>query len=177
MNSNYSITIKDSSASPSQQQGTGVAGSGASSANTGAGGAGGSASSGGASMSGKAALAKTMAVKIPIRMVDKIVTHRISLVSLETGAKEQQERLSFVYSMGKQVGRTALAVGTGLFLTGGNPLGALLGLSTSMLFTSLDYIQKSETINVERGLENVGLRFMNRRAGGSVAAFNGSRMR
>lgn len=177
MNSNYTITIKDSSASPSQQQGTGVAGSGASSASTGAGGSGGIASKVAKFAKGAVILAKSTPAVIAIRTTDKILSHRISLVSLETGAKEQQERLSFVHNIGKRVGSAALSMGAGLLLTGGNPIGAVVGLATNVAFAAMDYAQKAETINVERGLENVGLRFMNQRAGGSVAAFNGSRMR
>ena len=115
-----------------------------------------------------------LAVKsIVAPFVDQVVSHEISTVSLKTGASEQQDRLSFVYSVGKQVGSAALKIATGAVI-GGLP-GALFGLAMSVAHTAISYGQKGADIQMQHDLENVGLRYLNTRAGGIVASFSGSR--
>ncbi len=107
--------------------------------------------------------------------VDQVVSHEISTVDLRTGASEQQERLSFAYSVGKQVGSAALKIATGAVI-GGLP-GAIVGLAVSVAHTAVSHGQKAADIQMQHDLEGTGMRFLNARAGGSVASFSGSRSR
>lgn len=110
-----------------------------------------------------------------LRFADKIVSHRIQTVELRTGAREQQERLSFAYSVAKQAGGIIMSTAAGFAV--GNVPGALIGLLTSSASVALSYAQKADTLRLQRDLEDVGLKFMNIRAGGSVASYSGSRMK
>lgn len=120
--------------------------------------------------------AKIMAVVgTAMHFADKIVSHRIQTVELRTGASEQQERLSFAYSVAKQAGGIIMSTAAGFAL--GNAPGAIIGLLTSSASMVLSYAQKASELRLQRDLENAGLKFMNIRAGGSVASYSGSRLK
>lgn len=122
------------------------------------------------------ALKGVLAVKSAVApFVNQVVTHKISTVSLSTGASEQQERLAFAYSIGQQVGNAALSIAAGAAF-GGLP-GAVIGLVASVASTAITYSQKASDLRLQQDVEGIGLRYANIRAGGSVAAFSGSRMR
>lgn len=141
------------------------------------GGAAKSANKGGASeITGRQAFKKVMAVGgIAASFVNQVVTHQIQTVSLRTGAEEQQERLAFAYSIAKQVGGTLLSTAVGAAMGGG--IGAVVGLVVGIAHTAISYSQKAEELRIQKTVEDVGLRYLNARAGGSVASFSGSRLR
>lgn len=141
------------------------------------GGAAKSANKGGASdITGRQAAKKVMAVGgIAASFVNQVVTHQIQTVSLRTGAEEQQERLAFAYSIAKQVGGTLLSTAVGAAMGGG--IGAVVGLVVGIAHTAISYSQKAEELRIQKTVEDVGLRYLNARAGGSVASFSGSRLR
>lgn len=121
-------------------------------------------------------LKRLIAVKgIVAPVVDTLVSHRISTVAVRTGAAEQQDRLSFAYSMGKQIASVALS--TALGAATGNLPGALIGFALGVGNAAISYGNKVNEIQLQNDVENVGLGFMDIRAGGSVATFSGSRLR
>lgn len=120
--------------------------------------------------------AKIMAVVgTAMHFADKIVSHRIQTVELRTGSREQQERLSFAYSVAKQAGGIIMSTAAGFAV--GNVPGALIGLLTSSASVALSYAQKADEIRMQHNLEDIGLKYMNIRAGGSVASYSGSRLK
>ena len=141
------------------------------------GGAAKSADKGGTSeITGRQAFKKVMAAGgIAASFVNQVVTHQIQTVSLRTGAEEQQERLAFAYSIAKQVGGTLLSTAVGAAMGGG--IGAVVGLVVGIAHTAISYSQKAEELRIQKTVEDVGLRYLNARAGGSVASFSGSRLR
>ena len=112
---------------------------------------------------------------IAASFVNQVVSYRIQTVSLRTGAEEQQERLAFAYSIAKQVGGTLLSTAVGAAMGGG--IGAVVGLVVGIAHTAISYSQKAEELRIQKTVEDVGLRYLNARAGGSVASFSGSRLR
>lgn len=107
--------------------------------------------------------------------VDKMITQKISTVALRTGAQELEDRMSFAY----QVGQKAFGFVQSVIIGGlvGNLPGAIIGGVMNLAMTAVEYSNKQERLNLERDNENISLRFMNLRAGGSVASFSGSRMK
>lgn len=134
------------------------------------------ANSGSATVGNVNALKGIMTVKgIVAPFVDQVVSHQIQTVSLRTGAEEQQERLSFAYSITKQIGGTLLSTAVGAAMGGG--VGAIIGLAVGVAHAAISYSQKASELRTQKALEDVGLRYMNARAGGSVASFSGSRLK
>ncbi len=170
LSSNYSITINYTTNKSNKSPVAGSTTSAKTTANASA-----PSSTPDTSDSGRAALGRMLAVGgLAVRFTDKVISHEISVVSLKTGASEQQERLSFAYSVGKQVGGIIISTAIGAAVGGGLP-GALIGLATSITATAMSYGQKIAEIDLQHDIEDVGLRYMNMRAGGSVASFSGSR--
>lgn len=166
--SHYSITIEDRTNKSNKSP---VAGSITSSKTTT------SSSAPDTSGNGRAVLGRLVAIGgMAVHFTDQIISHEISVVSLRTGAIEQQERLSFAYSVGKQIGGMVLSTAVGAVLGGGLP-GALIGLASSVASTAMSYGQKAADIQMRHDLEDIGLRYINARAGGTVASFSGSRSR
>lgn len=164
---NYSLTIKNETAD--ENENNPIAGNAAGSKQA----------SGGDNAAAAASTikaAKIMAVLgTAMHFADKIVSHRIQTVELRTGASEQQERLSFAYSVAKQAGGIIMSTIAGFAV--GNAPGALIGFLTSATTTAMSYAQKASELRMQRDLEAVGLKYMNIRAGGSVASYSGSRMK
>lgn len=107
--------------------------------------------------------------------VDKVITQRVSTVALRTGAQELEERLQFTYDVSQKIYGFASSVAVGA-RTGG-AAGAILGAVMSLLTTTVDLAQRQQTLSLQHNVEDIGLRYMNVRAGGSVASFSGSRMK
>lgn len=107
--------------------------------------------------------------------VDQMVSQKVTTVTLRTGAQELEERMSVKVQIGQTVWGIASSAATGA-LVGGLPgaiVGGLLGVAT----TAIDLSNKQKEIDLQKSVENVGLRYMDVRAGGSVASFSGSRMK
>lgn len=114
--------------------------------------------------------------------VDQMLGFRVSTVSLRTGSQEQADRIQFAYAVGQQVYSFTSSVATGALLgSRGGPVGALvgavMGAATSLISTAISYSNRQTEISMQRTIENVGLRYLNTRAGGTVASYNGSRGR
>ena len=81
----------------------------------------------------------------------QIINHEVSQVELETGSREMQERASFKNEMvQKGVGLLEMAVTGAMF--GG--VGAVVGLAIGTTHTLLGYVQKQDTIELKRTIEN-----------------------
>jgi len=96
--------------------------------------------------------------------VKQAISYRISTVSLRTGRTEHQQRLQFAYDMGSKVVSLVENVAMGLLLSGGNPLGALVGLGVGLLQTGVQYAQAYDRLNLERSIEEASLGIQRRRA-------------
>lgn len=107
--------------------------------------------------------------------VNQALQGSISTISLSTGANEQQQRIQFVYDTARQVYGMAESVAVGAAI--GSLPGAIIGGITSLITGAIAIAQKQNVINLNRANENVALGLMNIRAGGTVAATNGSRSR
>ncbi|MCH5165649.1 MAG: hypothetical protein J1G01_04540 [Clostridiales bacterium] len=107
--------------------------------------------------------------------VSQMVNHHVSTVALRTGAEEHEERLSFAVSAVQKVGGLVSSVAMGAII--GNLPGAIIGGVLSIATTAMEYSNKQRQLDMQRTVENIGLRYMNARAGGSVASFSGSRMK
>lgn len=107
--------------------------------------------------------------------VDQMWSQHVTTISLRTGAQEQEERLSFKTDMVKRGVDFGLSISVGAALGGG--FGALIGGFMGFVTTAVDYGNQKEKLDLERRVENVGLRYLNNRAGGTVASFNRSRQK
>lgn len=107
--------------------------------------------------------------------VNKVATQYISTISLRTGAQELEDKMSFALQTTQKVGGFVGSIAVGAAV--GNLPGALIGGMVSLATTALDYYNKQSKLDMDRSVENVNLRYMNMRAGGSVASFSGSRMK
>lgn len=107
--------------------------------------------------------------------VKQVVSHGVSTISLRTGAEELEQRMSFTRQVGESAANAAMSGVMGFIV--GNLPGAVLGVAMSAITSAVSYGFKAREIDLERQVENVGLSFLNSRAGGSVASFSGSRMK
>lgn len=84
-------------------------------------------------------------------VASQVVGHRVSTVQLRTGSHEAQERANFTYSIAQQ--------GLGLvegFIGGmavGGPIGATIGVMSSLIHTAISWNQKADTLRLQRNLE------------------------
>lgn len=106
---------------------------------------------------------------------DQIINQKATTVALRTGAQEAEERLSFKIQVGQKVYGLASSMITGALIGGG--VGAAVDGVMSVLTTVVSYSNQSIKLNLQRGVEDIGLRYVNSRAGGSVASFSGSRLK
>ncbi len=96
---------------------------------------------------------------------DNIISHKISQISLETGATEYEQRLATVHSIASQV------VGAGASLVSGaasGPAGlalAAIGVVFSGINKLISIKQKSETLQKQQWLEEITIGMQNARAG------------
>lgn len=114
--------------------------------------------------------------------VDQMATQYVTTVQLRTGSQELEERMSFNLNVTQKVVSFGSSVAMGALMgSAGGPLGAIAGAFAGAVMSlatfAVDYSNKQENINLQRSVENVGLRYMNIRAGGSVASFSGSRLK
>lgn len=99
---------------------------------------------------------------------DKLISNRISTVSLRTGANEYEQRLSFQHSVASQVVGAGAALAMGFSV--GGPAGlavAGIGLAVSAVQKFMDIQQKEETLRLEKDLESVSIGMQLVRAGSS----------
>lgn len=97
---------------------------------------------------------------------DKLINYEISQISLETGATEYEERLSYSYNVASQVvgAGASLALGAA---TGG-PAGfalAAIGVVTNGIQKLVGIAQKQRQLNTEQSLENISIGMATVRAG------------
>lgn len=93
------------------------------------------------------------------------ISHEISKVELITGAAEHSQRVQSVFSLTKSaIGVVESAIAGGA-LTGGNPIGFIVGTAVGVLSTAVGYAQNADRLNTERKVEDVSLAMQRRRAG------------
>lgn len=97
---------------------------------------------------------------------DRLINYEISQISLETGASEYEQRLSYTYNVASQVvgAGASLALGAA---TGG-PAGfalAAIGVVTSGVQKLIGIAQKQRQLDTEQSLENISIGMATVRAG------------
>lgn len=94
---------------------------------------------------------------------DRIVSAKISEVSIRIGANEYEQRLETTYSAGKSIigAGAALAIGAA---TGTLPVVAL-GMVASSVNKALSISQKATQLNIANSLEDISINMQNIRAG------------
>lgn len=107
--------------------------------------------------------------------VSQLVNHRVQTIALRTGAEELQEKISFGYEIVNSSVNIVESIALGALV--GNVAGAITGGLLSITTTAMSYANKAQQISWQRDVENVSLRGINIRAGGSLAAFSQSRGR
>lgn len=97
---------------------------------------------------------------------DNLISHKISQISLETGATEYEQRLATVHSIASQ------AVGAGAALAFGAAAGGAAGLAIAaigVVYSGISKLinikQKSETLQKQQWLEDISIGMQNVRAG------------
>lgn len=83
--------------------------------------------------------------------VTQAVNYEVSIVSLQTGSQELQQKAEFINSVVQQGVGILETVGAGA-LVGGLP-GALIGLTLGTMHTVIGYAQKANTLNLQNALE------------------------
>lgn len=114
--------------------------------------------------------------------VDQMATQYVSTVALKTGAQEQEERMSYTMNVAQKVYSFGSSLATGALMgSAGGPIGAIAGAIIggvmSLATMAVDYSNKQEKLDLQHSVESIGLRYLNNRAGGSVASFSGSRLK
>lgn len=159
----YKITVKIDDNSSSGGANEGVAGSKRKSATKSAEDAstGGALTKNQAKTFGQAMVAYNLVKSFALQQIN----YRVSTVELRTGSNEMSARASFQNELA-QKGLGILEMTASGALVGGLA-GALVGLGISTAHTAVSYIQKENTIQLKRNLENETLTMLRMRAGAS----------
>lgn len=81
-------------------------------------------------------------------------SYQISTVQIETGSREAQERASFRYNVVQYGVNIAEQIYGGFFVSGGNPVGAAVGLALGLVDTVVDVSRKFDRLEKEKRLED-----------------------
>ena len=106
-------------------------------------------------------------VNLAKKYIGLSLSNSINTVSLRTGQNELQERQQFVFENVMYGIDLMQGIVTGLVLSGGNPIGAVLGAVESVASTAIQISQKQRVIELNRAVENVSVGMANIRAGTS----------
>ena len=104
----------------------------------------------------------------------KVVSNEINKVELRTGQSELQQRLQFNYSVASGVVGLGLTAMAGAKI--GGAIGAVVAVGFSLANTSMDLINKQQTINLQRQNEVINRQLMLNRMG-SGYRYNGGGLR
>ena len=106
-------------------------------------------------------------------MVKGMINHELSMVSVETGRVELQQRIQVVSDALTGSVSLMMDIGFGAKVAGG--WGAAVGALLNIAQTTVGIFQKADTINAQKNLENVSIGLKNVRSGGSLATYSQSR--
>lgn len=111
------------------------------------------------------AVKKVVSIAAAAKFADTLISYDISQVSLQTGAQQYEQKLQFGYSMLKKgvgvVGATVAGARVG------GIAGAVAGFVASTMYQVVGYFQRSETLQTEKRVEDIGIGLMSIRAGTS----------
>lgn len=94
---------------------------------------------------------------------NNLISYELSQVNLRTGAAEYEQKLQFGYEMANKAINIGTATITGAMA--GGPVGAIVGLLGSTMYTLIGYAQNYNTIQTKQTLENISLGMASQRAG------------
>ena len=111
----------------------------------------------------KSAVKKIVSYATIKATADQVISGNLSMVELNTGSAEYEQRLQAGYNLGKQIWNAGEIFVLG-GLAGGLP-GAIAGLFISGVHMAISYSFRAATLAKEENLENVSIGLMNVRAG------------
>lgn len=85
-------------------------------------------------------------------IADNFISYRVSTVQLRTGSSLAQEKATFWYNAAQKTMSIGESIATGAMF-GGGP-GAAIGAVVGIVNNTMDFVQKINTYNMEKGLEN-----------------------
>lgn len=91
--------------------------------------------------------------------------NRISTTTLRTGQAEYQAKQELALRGAKWGMGILTSAATGLFVSGGNPLGAVAGALVGVAHTAINMQQAANVVQMERSAESIGIELANIRAG------------
>lgn len=103
----------------------------------------------------------------------QILQHRVNSVELRTGSAELQQKISFAYQIGNQAFSLVESIAIGAAV--GNLPGAVIGAITGITRQAINYAQNYYTIQWQGEVESIQNDLKDRRAGGQIQTYNGSR--
>ena len=97
--------------------------------------------------------------------VNQAISHSNNMVYIETGKNEYYQRLQFNHQVANELISTAEYALTGFVLSGGNPIGAAVGLGIKGLTWLVNYENKREELGAKAAVEYTSIQMRNVRAG------------
>ena len=86
-------------------------------------------------------------------IADNVISHMfVSTVQLKTGSSLAQEKATFFYNAAQKAMSFGESVATGAMFAGG--VGAAIGAVVGVVNNTIDFVQKMNIYNMEKGLEN-----------------------
>lgn len=108
----------------------------------------------------KNGISTMVAVGYALNIADKLISNQINTITLRTGFEEQQSKYQFYYNGMKRLASVGTSVVSGFLLSGGNPVGAMLGLTMGMVNQAIDITQTMRQVAISRENENTQI-FLN----------------
>lgn len=108
----------------------------------------------------KNGISTMVAVGYALNIADKLISNQINTITLRTGFEEQQAKYQFFYNGAKRIASIGTSVIGGLVLSGGNPMGAMIGLTMGMINQAIDITQTMRQVDISRENENTQI-FLN----------------
>ncbi len=108
----------------------------------------------------KNGISTMVAVGYALNIADKLISNQINTITLRTGFEEQQSKYQFYYNGMKRLASVGTSVVSGFLLSGGNSVGAAIGLTMGMVNQAIDTTQTVNRVQIARENENTQI-FLN----------------
>lgn len=94
---------------------------------------------------------------------DQIISHNVSMVELNTGSKELQDRANFNLQVGQKLAGMVESVTMGALV--GGWVGAIAGIAVGTVSSAINYTQAQERLDKQKAIEDTSLQMNYIRAG------------
>ncbi len=108
------------------------------------------------------------------QIIYPMIAHEVNTVALRTGQAEKQQKYQMIFDgvkKGISFGQSVLA---GFLVSGGNPIGAVVGATVGLVTTGVQVYSQIDTVNLQRQSENISIALSNQRAGSLGDRYNAS---